>query len=398
MVRPYWTHRILQALNKRSVVWLSGVRRVGKTSLLKSLATDKQRVDYHDCELLRVRESLVDPEFFFSRRQAGSIIVLDEIHKLGDPAEVLKVAADHFPKLKVVASGSSTFAAKLKFSDTLTDRKVDVWLTPLLVSELPTFESTLDERILFGGLPRFLIERNSDETDRLDWLEQFWAKDISELFRIEKRHSFLKFCQLILTQSGASFEATSLSGPCEISRQTVMNYLSALEIAHFAQVVRPWSTNKAQEIVTQPKVYGPDTGFVCAFKGINQLRETERGEMLEHLTLNEIHGISGRKDSVFYWRTKRGHELDFVLAPRKGAAPIAVECKSNHRKFNPAAPEFRSLYPGGENWLVCLSLNQVETIKLPNPGGEPMVIKQIPIERLANELEGAFRLKRDAEV
>ncbi len=384
MVRRIWMDRVHLALKKRSVLWLSGVRRVGKTSLVKSLAGLKEPVDYHDCELLRVRESLQDPEFFFSRRPGDSIIVLDEIHKLENPAEVLKVAADHFPKLKVIATGSSTLAAKAKFSDTLTDRKTDLWLTPVLVSELGDFSSSIEDRMLYGGLPRFLIEKNQDETDRLDWLEQFWAKDVSELFRIEKRHSFLKFCQLLLAQSGSLFEATAFGTSCEVSRQTIMNYLAALEIVHFAHIIRPFTQKKSQEILTQPKVYGPDTGFVCAFKGIEKIRDTDRGDLLEHLTLNEVHGVLGRKDIVHYWRTKQGHELDFVLCPRQGRDPVAIECKANHRKFDPTALfEFRRLYPAGENWLVCLSLNRVEEAQYKSTNGDAVIVKMIPIEKLA---------------
>jgi hypothetical protein len=50
-------------------------------------------------------------------RPAGSIVVLDEIHRLTNPSEVLKIAADHFPKVRVVATGSSTLAARRKFKD-----------------------------------------------------------------------------------------------------------------------------------------------------------------------------------------------------------------------------------------------------------------------------------------
>lgn len=390
MVRSFWAVRLINALKKRSVVWLSGLRRVGKTSLVKSLADQGRMIVYHDCELLRIREALHDPEFFFSRCPEQSIIILDEIHKLTDPAEVLKVAADHFPELKVVATGSSTLAAKAKFSDTLTDRKTDIWLTPVLTSELSIFGASLDERMLYGGLPRFLTEKNQSETDRLDWLEQFWAKDVAELFKIEKRHSFLTFCNLLLTQSGSLFEATSFSRPCEISRQTVTNYLSALEIVHFAHIVRPFTLRKAQEIISQPKVFGPDTGFICAFKGIEALRDSDRGELLEHLVLNEIHGVFGRKDIVHYWRTKQGHELDFVLTPRQGQTPIAIECKSNHRKFDPAALfEFRNLYPSdaeNKNWLICLSLNKAESMQIKGPHGKSTIIKIIPLEKLFDEL------------
>lgn len=53
-------------------------------------------------------------------------VVLDEIHRLPNPAEFLKIAADHYPHVKVLATGSSTLSATTKFRDTLTGRKVEL--------------------------------------------------------------------------------------------------------------------------------------------------------------------------------------------------------------------------------------------------------------------------------
>ena len=72
-----------------------------------------------------MRRALEDPELFFRGVGSGKI-VLDEVHHLPNPSEVLKVAADHFPNLRVLATGSSTLAAREKFRDTLTGRKRDV--------------------------------------------------------------------------------------------------------------------------------------------------------------------------------------------------------------------------------------------------------------------------------
>jgi hypothetical protein len=63
----------------------------------------------------------------------------DEIHRLADPSEVLKIAADHFPDVKIIATGSSTLGASSKFRDTLTGRKVEIWLTPMISDDLKDF-------------------------------------------------------------------------------------------------------------------------------------------------------------------------------------------------------------------------------------------------------------------
>jgi uncharacterized protein len=111
-------------------------RRSGKTTLVRGL----DDASYHDCELVRVRRAREDPELFF-REATERTIVLDGIHRLTHPSEVLKVAADHFPHIRVVATGSSTLAARSKFEDTLTGRKRDVWLVPMIAADLVDFGS-----------------------------------------------------------------------------------------------------------------------------------------------------------------------------------------------------------------------------------------------------------------
>jgi len=98
-----WLDLIERAWRARSVIWLSGVRRVGKTCLCQTLP----EVEYFDCELPRVRRMLMDPQSFLDGLR-GRRIVLDEIHRLSNPSELLKIAADHYPATRIVATGSST--------------------------------------------------------------------------------------------------------------------------------------------------------------------------------------------------------------------------------------------------------------------------------------------------
>lgn len=124
--RNHWTQEIEQAWDTRSVIWLYGVRRAGKTVLCQSL----EQVEYFDCELPRVRRMLEDPEGFL-QSTSGKRVVLDEVQRLPNPSEILKIAADHYPDTRVIATGSSTLQASAKFRDTLTGRKAQVWLTPM---------------------------------------------------------------------------------------------------------------------------------------------------------------------------------------------------------------------------------------------------------------------------
>lgn len=354
--RRFWIELLEQAWSRRSVVWLAGVRRVGKTVLCQSL----ENVEYFDCELPRTRRLMDDPEAFLQELR-GRRVVLDEVHRLHNPSELLKIAADHFPQTPVLATGSSTLGAAAKFRDTLAGRKETVWLTPLLATDLDDFGDTrLPHRFLHGGLPPFFLAAEPPDRDFQEWIDAYWAKDVQELFRLERRTSFQRFTELLLAQSGGMFEATRFAAPCEVSRQTISNYLAALEATFVVHLVRPYSTHRPTEIVAAPKVYGFDTGFVCHHRGWTTLRPEDLGSLWEHFVLNEIQGHLQHR-SVRYWRNKRGAEVDFVLT-RRGAGPVAIECKWSAAGFDPAGLlAFRRLYPDGENFLVANDLTRPYT-------------------------------------
>ena len=324
-----------------------GVRRVGKTVLARSIPD----AEYLDCELPRTRALVADPEGFLESVQ-GRTIVLDEIHRLASPSELLKIAADHFPRVRILATGSSTLGASSRFRDTLTGRKADVWLTPMTMDDLDDFGSVdLRHRMLRGGLPEFFLASALPEAELDEWADAFWARDILELFRLERRAAFRRLFELLMAQSGGIFEATRFAKPCEASRTTISNYLGVLEAAFAMHVIRPYAEGGRAEIVSAPKVYGFDTGFVCHYRGSTSLRPDDLGPLWEHLVLNELHAHVGR-NSIRYWRTRHGSEVDFVLV-RRGRPPVAVECKWSAAEFEPAAMKsFRTAYPGGPCYVV----------------------------------------------
>ena len=167
-------------------------------------------------------------------------------------------------------------------------------------------------------------------------------KTSKNFFRLERRYSFQKFTELLMAQSGGVFEASSFARPCEVSRGTISNYLSVLEATFVVHVIRPFSSRRATEIVTAPKVYGFDTGFVCYYRGLvaacdrrtsvccgNTLFSTR----LWH-THNPVRFITGGTNAD--WKSI------FVLT-RTRNAPIAIECKWAASGFSPAAPYSRSV-------------------------------------------------------
>ena len=185
--RPFWQQRIERAWREAPIAWLSGVRRCGKTTLVQSLGAE--RVFYVNCDLPAAEDMVRDPEVFF-RGCSKPVVAFDEIHQLSDPARVLKIGADGFAKLKILATGSSTLAASQKFRDTLTGRKRLVHLTPVLWDELSAFGVTLPRRLFHGGLPPALLAESKSPAFYREWIDSFFARDIQRLFRFRDMNRF----------------------------------------------------------------------------------------------------------------------------------------------------------------------------------------------------------------
>lgn len=347
--RPFWLDRIEKAWGEASIVWLAGVRRSGKTTLAQTLGDDRSH--YINCDLPAVEDMAANPELFY-RNCDRPIVIFDEIHQLRDPSRLLKIGADLFPHLRILATGSSTLAASRKFRDTLTGRKRLVHLTPVLWDELPAFQNkSLLRRLYHGGLPQALLSETKAPGIYREWMDSFFARDIQRLFAFRDPDKFNALFEYVMKQSGGLLEITTMASALGISRPTVEKHLRALEAMHAITFLRPFHGGGQKEIIKMPKVYAFDTGFVSFCRGWDPLRPDDYGILWEHLVLEylQAHAHEWR---IQYWRDASGREIDFVIA-RNREEVDAVECKWDPTKFDPAAIKlFRTYYPRGNNYLL----------------------------------------------
>lgn len=347
--RPFWQQRLELAWREAPIAWLAGVRRVGKTTLAQSLGAG--RALYVNCDLPVVEDMVRDPQLFF-RGCDRPIVIFDEIHQLRDPSRVLKVGADLFPHLHILATGSSTLAASKKFSDTLTGRKRLIHLVPVLYDELDAFAGvSLQKRLFHGGLPPALLADEKRPAFYREWMDSYFARDVQRLFAVRDLDRFNALLEYLLRQSGDLLDVTKTASALGVSRPTVNNHLQALQITQAMALVRPFHSGNQKEIVRMPKVYGFDTGFVSYARGWDPLRPEDYGFLWEHLVLEHLQAHLPDL-SVHYWRDKAGREVDFVIVRNRDQVDT-IECKWDASEFDAAGLKaFRALYPQGNNYLV----------------------------------------------
>ncbi len=107
----------------------------------------------------------------------------------------------------------------------------------------------------------------------------------------------------------------------------------------------------AKEIISAPKVYFFDTGFMTYFRGKDEIHDSDIGFYWEHIVLNELLGFVDR-EQIHIWRDKSKNEVDFIIKKR-GKHPIAIECKWDYKEFKVNnLKKFRDLHPHGKNVLI----------------------------------------------
>ena len=311
-----------------------------------------------------MQRRLSDPESFLADAAAGTqTLILDEVHRLEDPSSILKIAADEHPRLRILATGSSTLAATSKFRDSLTGRKHSIHLTPVLWREcLGSFGPvSLDHRLLAGGFPEQLLAESISAEFFEEWIDSFFARDIQELFGVRNRAGFLSLLRLVCLRSGGQLEISDLAKEAKITRPTVMSHLDALEVSGAVLRLPPFHGGGHREIIRQPKIYAFDTGLVAHVSGWDAVRATDRGHLWEHLVLDEL-----RTDfpiaALHYWRDKSKREIDFVLD--RGARGVdVVEAKVNPDTLDARAMKhFRASYVRGKNFVVAPRVDEPYTV------------------------------------
>lgn len=350
VLRPFWLNRIKRAWDSRNIVWLSGARRLGKTVLSRQVPDAR----YFNCDLPSVRDRLADPEAFFAHLPPGSRVVLDEVHRANDPAGLLKIAADAWPGIRVLATGSSTLYASRRFSDSLVGRKWPIRFAPVLWRESPDWIGApdLERRLLNGGFPDQLLAPAPDPLWFEEWMDSFFARDILPLFDVRGRGGFLRVVASVFVRNGELLDISSVARDAGVGRPTAVQYLDILDDCQLAVRVPPFHGGGRRELVRRPRAYALDTGLVCHLRGWANLRPADRGPLWENLVLDELLTTIPRS-RVHYWRDAAGHEVDFaIVAGRDRVA--AVEAKISPEGFRPKAlARFRRAYPDGPNLLCC---------------------------------------------
>ena len=321
-----------ESLKRKFITSLIGLRRIGKTTLLKQLinylieqGVPRQNVFFYSFDEPIELTMLMDEYFKVSlqeKEQGTFYFFLDEIQKLPEWQNKVKPYYDHYPNFKFVISGSSSLFIRKK-SESLAGRIEEFLLSPLSFSEFLRFRGKkefISKKNLFASevsqeLEIFssrqfidILHENKEVVDSyLDTLaRKIIFEDIPLVYPVEQPQVLLKIFTIISATPGMLLDYRSLSSDLAINEKTLSNYVYYLEMAFLIKKLYNYSSNYLTSEKKLKKVYPLASSF-CR----SSLPQT-----MESLAVTQM-------DCSFFWR--KTHEVDCIVEKKGKLLPIEVK-------------------------------------------------------------------------
>ena len=314
-------------LFREKIIILYGARQVGKTTLAKAILDKyEQSNGYYNCEIQSVKNALTQEEPGLLKKYIGDkkIVVFDEAQNIFNIGSTLKLLADTYPELQIIATGSSSFDLANQTAEPLTGRALQFTLYPFSYAELGDLytpferQAQLENLLKYGLYPEIVQAPEMDARILLDDLSsKYLYKDVLEFENLKRPDVIFKLLQLLALQIGSEVSLDELAGTLQINRRTVERYIDLLEKAFVIFRLYPFSRNLRKEIRKKYKVYFYDIGIrnsiVQQYQDIES-RNDKGGlwenflicERLKHLQQLQIN------PNYYFWRTHQGQEIDYL--------------------------------------------------------------------------------------
>ena len=357
-MKRYLDDLIARDLGKK-MVFLTGARQVGKTTLSKLLLAQGDG-QYFNYDVAEDRAVLRQQAW----RKSAQLLVLDEIHKMPDWKPWLKGVYDGKPAAQqILVTGSARLDTFRQAGESLAGRFFAWRLHPFSVREWCTQTTAQPAAALAhllerGGFPEPCLAESKDEAER--WRRQYFdglvRNDVLEFSRLHELTAMRLFTELLRQRVGSPLSLASMARDLHVSPITLKRYLDILEALYIVFVVRPWHHNIARATLQAPKVYFFDTGLVQGDEGV-RFENLVACHLLKHVHWQQ--DAQGREVDLHYVRTKDGAEVDFCLshkAPAGDTLTHLVECKLADAKPHRALARFAAQWPQAQAVQVVREL------------------------------------------
>jgi predicted AAA+ superfamily ATPase len=365
--------------------FLFGPRGTGKSTWLRHELPDAVFIDLLKPETYR--ELQARPERLREIAMGSPrkrTVVVDEVQRVPELLNVVHEVLERPGAPRFVLTGSSARKLRRRGVDLLAGRALLRTLHPFMAAELAEFR--LDEALRFGLLP--LVVAASDPEDTLRgyaalYLEQEvqlegWTRNIG---------NFARFLESISLSHGAVLNVSNVARECQIERKTAAGYVEIIEDLLLGFRVPVFTRRAKRQTAVHPKFYFFDTGVFRTLrpKGPIDVREGFEGAALEGLVAQHLRAwiaYSNRDAKIYYWRTRSGGEVDFVVYGEAGFWAIEVKNTTRVRPEDLGGlKSFAADYPECEPLLLYRGRERLKIDR----------IRCLPVEEFLRELKPSLR-------
>jgi len=346
--------------------FLFGPRGTGKTTWLKQNCKFGLSIDL--LEPGSYRRYKARPERLRELAEGNpdkKIVIIDEVQKVPELLDVVHILIEEKPERQFILTGSSARKIKQKGVDLLGGRAVIRSLHPFMASELKD-KFDLERSLKFGLIP--LIMSAPDPEDTLNAYIAFYLKEEVQMEGLVRNiGNFARFLEAISFSHGSILNISNVARECEVERKTVQGYIEVLYDLLMAYSLPVFSKKAKRAVIQHPKFFLFDPGVFRTLRPggpLDRPGEME-GPALEGLVAQHLRAWIDYSQSscrLYYWRTKAGTEIDFVIYGKEGFWALEVKNTRNVRKndlrplktFQHDYPECNPLfvYRGKEKLLI----------------------------------------------
>ena len=342
-----YSDKIKDAVEKRPVVLLTGVRQAGKSSLLKRLYADIEYVTLD--RIVLAQEAEENPTLFLNRFKKQ--VIIDEIQYAPSLFRDLKIRVDENRNIKGkwILTGSQQFQLMRRVSESLAGRVRILNLGTLSARELNRTNLLNNKRDMLwkGGFPELWAEKLDAKGFYEDYIQTYLERDLKQILNVANLMDFRRFLTMLAIRVGQLLNYSEISKEIGVAVNTIKSWVNALEVSGLIVLLPPYYNNLGKRLIKTPKLYFCDNGLVCSLLNIDSLGALEKsphlGSIWENFVLSEYikeGSVAGKE--LFYYRDTNGVEIDFII--EKTGEVYLVEAKHSERP-NPSKLNFKKVAP-----------------------------------------------------
>jgi len=344
-------------LSPKESFFLFGPRGTGKSTFLKDTFPNAKLIDFLDPETYRnfisrpeILKEIVEGNF------DKKIFILDEIQKIPEVLSVVHQLIEAKKKVQFILTGSSSRKLKRTGVDLLAGRAELCRMHPFTAKELGS-SFNLESSLKFGLLP--LVYEKSDPTASLRaYLGLYVKEEVFSEGLVRNIGNFSRFLEAVSFSHASILNTSNVARESGVERKTVEGYLSILEDLLLSFTIPIFSKKAKRDLISHKKFYIFDAGvfFEMRPKGPLDSPEEIAGASLEGLVAQNLRAYldyEKKSTNLYYWRTRSGLEVDFVLYGKELFWAIEVKNSNKIRSEDlKGLQQFLLDYPGCDAYFL----------------------------------------------